>query len=236
MSSPQQTSNIRHPAIAPSGKKSGDKFSWGGARAGAGRKNIKGEGSHLKRPKIAKTTPTLVTLKLKTSAPHPRRQEFFDLFRDACSAAREFGIRIHAFHFVRREISLIVECRSNMVLTQAMKSLCIRLSKNTNKNLRRKRKPSIGSIFAKRFELELLASEHDVISAYHRMFIPNKIDRHLMTDPYSSALFVPYWNELLGARWKSHFATPSQTLIEQRKKNFSNFMNISSRKSQASIS
>lgn len=199
---PQQTLQLRN-------------FTHGGAREGAGRPNLRGEGAHMRRPKLIWNAPLYVILKTRDDVPSLKKGKYFQAFVEAAHASKVFYIRIVAYKVQSKTIELIVECANNTVLTQGLKSISIRLAKNINKELRKSGNRRKGSLFYRRYHLQILKEPALLWATLNKMF-PLPKDKKTF-DEFSSELFFASWETLYGSKWKTSFRAPNKNWIEARK-------------------
>jgi len=127
---------------------------WGGARAGAGRKpNGRWAGvSHLGRPVHSRHHPLHVTLRVRQGLSTLREHELFLEVRRALAAGRErFGFRLVHFSVQRDHLHLLAEARDRRALSRGVQGLSIRVARAINRRLRRH-----GRVFADRYHARAL--------------------------------------------------------------------------------
>ena len=133
---------------------------WGGARAGAGRKPT-GERAgvtHARRPALDARHPVLVTLKVRRDAPNLRTQAPMGAIRRAFSAAcGRLGVRLVHFSVQSNHLHLIVEAGGKRALSRGMQGLAIRVARRVNGAIGR-----AGSLFADRYHARALATPREV--------------------------------------------------------------------------
>src|SRR5205085_11354574 len=104
---------------------------WGGKRAGAGRKpNGRRAGiAHTPRPAIDDRRPVHVTLKVR-GMPNLRSDRMMAVMRESLRHAKErFGMRVVHFSVQRDHVHAIVEAMCQPALARAVQGLAIRLSR-----------------------------------------------------------------------------------------------------------
>lgn len=136
---------------------------WGGPRPGAGRKP-KGAFSgvsHLARPRITRATAALVTFDLVAGLPSLREHAAGAVVRRALGAVHgRRGFRLLAPALYPEHLHLLVHVRSTGALSEAMKSLCVRLARGLNGVWGRR-----GDVFADRYEVRVLRDERELRAA-----------------------------------------------------------------------
>src|SRR4051812_23399165 len=85
------------------------RFGHGGARAGAGRKNLTGLQAHVKRPRLSPREPLHVTLRLVDGLPSIRRKDGFRSLREAVGTARKKGFGVVHYAILSNHLHLILE-------------------------------------------------------------------------------------------------------------------------------
>jgi len=113
---------------------------WGGKRAGAGRKATLGRSGvpHRVRPIHSEHHPLHITLRAERDLPSLRRQRVFaELRRDFTSASR-LSFRIVHFSVQSNHIHLLVEAHDKSALSRGMAGLAIRLARSVNRVLSRR--------------------------------------------------------------------------------------------------
>jgi REP element-mobilizing transposase RayT len=165
--------------------------SWGGSRAGAGRKRraIRPQVPHRARPAHEVSHPVHVTLRAAFRS--LRTQFVFPTVRAAISAANRRSperFRVVEFSVQADHIHLIVEADSRGALIDGVRGLSVRIARNVNRLVRRK-----GTFFSDRWHGRALKCPRAVrhalvyVLANHRKHRPQV---SLIIDPYSSA---PYF-------------------------------------------
>jgi putative transposase len=167
----------------------------GGKRKNAGRKP-KGERalvSHDARPRFAKPTPALITLRMANHVWSLRSGRSFRRIGAAFEKARErLGMRLIEFSVMGNHLHLIVEADDSASLSRGMQGLNIRIAKSLNAMMGRK-----GRVFADHFHSRLLKSPAELTIAI--AYVLGNAAKHFgetFLDGYSSV--VPAARGLLG--------------------------------------
>ncbi len=174
--------------------------SWGGRRAGAGRKRKKPASvPHAKRPPLSRHHPVHVTLKLRSSLPPLRRKREYEALLAAFDGGKQrFGFRLTQFSVLNNHLHLIVEAADRRSLTCALAGLVIRLAKALNRLWRRK-----GRVFRERFHEHVLKTPLEVRRALlyvlrnafkHGALLPARTTP-VSVDPFSSGRWFDGWSE-----------------------------------------
>jgi REP element-mobilizing transposase RayT len=137
---------------------------WGGRRAGAGRKP-KGEKagvSHLKRPRVTAHRPVHVTLRVAADVPNLRRATMAKVVIAALGAgkrgpATQLGFGLVHFSVQNNHLHLICEAKDNAALARGVKGLCVRVAKAINRVRGGK-----GRVFSDRYHAHVLATPREV--------------------------------------------------------------------------
>ena len=166
---------------------------WGGARAGAGRKpkGRRAGVSHLKRPRFAARHPVHVTMRMLPSVGFLRGAKRYRAIESALRMARErLGVRIVHFSVQGTHLHLLVEAEDAAALARAVQGLAIRLARALNRVAHRK-----GKAFADRYHGRVLRTRLEVALAIR--YILQNFRHHLREDvaprgedPCSSAMWL----------------------------------------------
>ncbi len=176
----------------------------GGRRPGAGRKP-KGERagvSHHGRPKVARSTPVHVTLKVLSHVWNLRSRRSLRAIEAALEGAKSWKtFRVVHFSAQGDHLHLVVEADGQRALSSGMQGLTIRLAKGLNRLMGRR-----GKVFADRFHAHVLETPSEVRNclAYvllnhrsHRARGGERVGRGVV-DPFSSAASFDGWTERPG--------------------------------------
>ena len=166
---------------------------WGGKRAGAGRKprGARAGVAHRSRGAWTRPMPLHVTLRM---APHVYNLRSRRSFRVIAAALRvgadRFGVRVVEFSVQGNHIHLLVEAPNRQALARAIQGLTIRVAKGLNRMMGRK-----GRVFDDRYHARVLRTPTEVRHAIH--YILDNARKHAAqrgetyapgyVDPYSSA-------------------------------------------------
>jgi len=140
------------------------KFTWGGAREGAGRKPLprgKRRVEHGRRPVLGKNQPVHVTWRLLPHVYNLRsKRGFRAILRAFVPSAERYGVRITHFSVQGNHLHVIAEAGEGAAFTRAMKGLAIRVAKGLNKMM-----GTEGAVFADRYHAHVLRSPPEVRNA-----------------------------------------------------------------------
>jgi putative transposase len=134
--------------------------SWGGARAGSGRKprGQKAGVSHRPRDQLASRFPVHVTTRVVAGLPKLRNRRVFAVVREAFVAGCErFGFRMVHYSVQSNHLHLLVEARDRRTLSRGLQGLLIRVAKALNRLWERK-----GCVFADRYHDRILRTPREV--------------------------------------------------------------------------
>lgn len=114
------------------------KSSWGGSRAGAGRKRTSSEQPHRARETFEKRTLVHVTMKVAKGVKNLRGQRIYREIQGAIEAAaarpdaiiRDYAVLDDNFHF-------IIDAENDAALSAATRGLAIRIARTVNPTLNR---------------------------------------------------------------------------------------------------
>ncbi len=189
-----------------------EKKSWGGRRAGAGRKKILlSEPSHIKREIVTQKTPVHVTLKIHKGLPSLRQTNIFLLIAKAIAKARSHGLRVIHFSVQSNHLHMLVEANSHHEFVRGMQSLTIRLAKAIKKSLG-SAGDKIAKVFLGRFHSRVLKSPAEVKRALR--YVLQNTAKHLgrgkreplVLDQCSSVHMLENPRTLFGSRAETKYA------------------------------
>jgi len=172
---------------------------WGGRRAGAGRKPGLNSGlPHVARKRFGKPLPAHVTLRLRSDVPSLREvpivQEIERTFAVGCTRP---GFRLVHYSLQGNHAHLIVEAQDRHALARGMKAIGARLARAVNRIADR-----TGPVLADRYHLHLLPTPKEVRTALryvllnarrHTGMVRTKLGRAVRLDPASSARWFDGW-------------------------------------------
>ena len=174
---------------------------WGGKRAGAGRKRAADRATpqHRARPTLCGRDPLHVTLRVVRGLPTLRSQVLMGVFWRACRAARDrAGLRIAEYSVQSDHIHLVVEADGTRELSRGMLGFASRLARRLNRALGRR-----GKVFASRYDGRVLDSPRRVRAAL--VYVLQNARKHGLplaprtVDPCSSAAYFNGWSERVEA-------------------------------------
>jgi putative transposase len=135
---------------------------WGGSRAGAGRKPlVPGRAPHVCRPLLASRFPVHVTMKIDESLPD-LRDEHICWQIEECLRTGKGGERFRLVHYsiLTHHLHLIVEAANAEELTEGIRGLSIRLARRINRIAGRR-----GRVFVDRYFARLLKTPRQTRAA-----------------------------------------------------------------------
>ena len=201
-SRPRRTSQLALPLPAP-------RSTWGGRRAGAGRKVTKQTVLHRARPFHDKNHPVHVTMRAGLAVKSLRRSPVVAAIgqairaaslSDGAAAARRRTFRVIHFSIQPDHLHLVVEATSKQALARGMQGLSSRLARRINRTLGRR-----GRVFRERYHARPLATplevRHGIVyvltnCAKHPELVPDlgtaPVDG---IDPCSSARWFNGWKQ-----------------------------------------
>jgi putative transposase len=166
---------------------------WGGKRAGAGRKpSGKQPGlPHTTRPEHQRREPLHVTLRAKRGLPSLRLQTVFSNVRKALAHTSHDWFRLLHFSVQSDHVHLMLEARDKKHLSKGMRGLTIRVALSVNRALRRRR----GKVWADRYHARALRTPREV--RHGLVYVLANWKKHLLGangfDPCSSAWWFEGW-------------------------------------------
>jgi REP element-mobilizing transposase RayT len=195
---------------------------WGGARAGAGRKRkgVRDCVSHRTRPTFAGRFPVHVTTRLRNGLPSLRRDVARRALERVFAAGSErFGFRLIHYSIQTNHFHLIVEASDRRALSRGMQGLLVRVVRALNSLWRR-----AGPVFSDRYHAHILRTPREVKHAL--AYVLHNARHHGIAtrgiDPFTSGAAFDGWREgtresiarartvvpartwLLGVGWRRH--------------------------------
>ncbi len=182
---------------------------WGGRRAGAGRKRKapRTRVPHRARPKLAARFPVHVTVRLLDGLPRLRGFALAKILRRAfVRSCNHDGFRICQFSIQGNHIHLICEAKSRAALSRGVQGWKIRVTKGLNQPWHRR-----GTVFDDRYHLEIMKCPRQVRNGI--CYVMQNARRHGQplpawaggVDPFSSAWYFHGWRD---DRWRRGLAPP----------------------------
>ena len=172
---------------------------WGGRRAGAGRKSSNGRPGikHEQRKRVNGNEPMHVTMRIVRGLPSMRKKQTYAIVKMAIEiASKREDFAVVQYSVQRDHLHLMIEADGNASLARGIQSLTVRLARNLNKLLRRK-----GPVFSDRYHLRILKTPRETYLALG--YILNNARRHAhkesvhvdddFVDPISSAFTFDGW-------------------------------------------
>ncbi len=135
---------------------------WGGKRAGAGRKSRDGRKHmpHRARSTHDKNHPVHVTLRAVKALPSLRKQTVYVAVRGALADTWREWFRVIHFSVQSDHVHLIVEADDTITLSRGMAGLTIRLARAVNRAAGRK-----GKVFSERYHTRELSTPRETRNA-----------------------------------------------------------------------
>lgn len=169
--------------------------SWGGRRAGAGRKRVgRARVPHVVRPALSRHHPVHVTLRLAAGIASLRERARYLVIRAQLKIAKDrLGFRLIHYSVQSNHLHLIAEADDREALSRGLKGLQIRIARALNKLLKRK-----GSVFGDRFHAHALKTPREVRHAI--AYVLRNAQKHGVKltsehDPFSSAAYFAGWKQ-----------------------------------------
>jgi len=166
---------------------------WGGKRAGAGRKprGARAGVAHRSRGEWSRPVPLHVTLRMAPHVYNLRSRRSFRVIAAALRVGAErFDVRVVEFSVQGNHIHLLVEAPDRRALARAIQGLSIRVARGLNRMMGRK-----GRVFDDRYHARMLRTPTEVRHAIR--YILDNARKHAAqrgetyaagyVDPYSSA-------------------------------------------------
>ena len=176
---------------------------WGGARAGAGRKKSKGSSdpAHRPRPAHKRYEPAHVVLRTRSDVMRLRRGEVLRAIRGALRrSASHVAFRVVHISIQHNHLHLLVEAEHKLALSRGMQGFAIAAARAINRSGRR-----TGKVFAFRYHATPITNPRQARHALayvlnnwrrHREDQRSQAARKAAIDPYSSAIVFDGWSEV----------------------------------------
>ena len=165
---------------------------WGGRRAGAGRKPSFGRRSvmHRPRPSHDARCPVHVTLRVGAGIGSLRGPGLFGAVRRAMARASDDGFRLLHFSVQTDHVHLLVEAKGTSTLRSDVQGLAIRIARAVNRALGRR-----GRVWGDRYHARILRTPREVRNAL--VYVLANWRKHVPgargLDPCSSARWFAGW-------------------------------------------
>lgn len=166
---------------------------WGGRRAGAGRKPtaIRPEKRHLPRPGHRARFPLLVTIRARPDLPSLRSRSTFEVLSAALVRTNRQDFRVTQFSVQTDHLHLIVEAASREALIRGLQGLSGRTAIAVNRHLRR-----TGKVWNARYHARALRTPREVRNGL--VYVLQNFRKHLRAatgiDPRSSSRWFEGWS------------------------------------------
>ena len=171
---------------------------WGGQRAGAGRKPAPGRRpgvAHCARPPHSAAHPVHVTLRTGHAVRCLRAGRVFPAVLRALAAASHEGFRILHFSVQDDHLHLIVEADDTRALGRGLRGLAIRVARALNRALGRR-----GRVWGDRYHARALTTPREV--RHCLVYVLRNRSKHCEgergLDPCSSAMYFDGWRQPVG--------------------------------------
>jgi len=170
---------------------------WGGKRAGSGRKRTSGRAGvpHRARPNHSEHHPVHVTLRAERRLPSLRRQLVFAELRRDFVRASHASFRVVHFSVQSNHVHLILEAHDKLSLSRGMAGLSIRLARSVNRVLTRR-----GRVWSDRYHARTLRTPRETRQAL--VYVLMNFKKHAGpsargVDAMSSAVWFDGWKDPL---------------------------------------
>ena len=168
--------------------------SWGGRRAGAGRKpsGRRTGVPHRARPTHHASHPAHVTLRARAGLPSLRTPRLFPVLRCALAKTSRRGFRLLQFSVQHDHVHALVEADGHDRFIRGSQGLAIRLAKAVNRSLGRR-----GKVWLERYHARALRTPREVRNAL--VYVLQNARKHIRgvngLDPCSSASWFTGWTQ-----------------------------------------
>ena len=206
----RRSSSSRNPSRAARPRRRGQlgfEFrTWGGKRAGAGRRpKVAGRPGvpHRPRPEWARRLPVHITLRMAPEVYNLRSRRSFRAIELALRlGADRFDVRMTSFSVQGNHMHLLVEAPSRTALARAVKGFSVRVAKGLNKMMRR-----TGRVLGDRYHAHVLRTPTEVKRAIAYI---RKNASHC-----TSSLSARKSKRQLSRRWCGTLLRPRTRLLQQ---------------------
>ena len=203
---------------------------WGGRRAGAGRKKVSTQTVvHHRRPKHSRHNPLTITLRVVDGVPSLRSKKVFRIVSKALLLANTRGkhaahFRVTHFSVQSNHVHLVAEASNAQRLSRGVQGLAVRVARRLNLALGRR-----GRLFSERYHSRPLKTPREVRHALAYVLLNER--RHLAAerglslppwyfDPCSSSAEFDGWRPIFGlsppAIAARQVTVPAQTFLLTR--------------------
>jgi putative transposase len=166
---------------------------WGGKRAGAGRKPLSGRAGvpHRARPDHSRHHPVHVTMRARRGLPSLRRQIVFAELRKDIARASRASFRLVHFSVQSNHVHLLVEANDKVSLARGIAGVSIRLARSVNRVLSRR-----GHVWTDRYHARALRTPRETRHAL--VYVLMNFKKHCASaargiDAMSSASWFDGW-------------------------------------------
>jgi len=167
-------------------------LTWGGKRAGAGRKpnNARPGIWHVQRPAHDRAHPVLVTLRAGRQVPSLRSERIFATLRTALAAANRRDFRVLHFSVQVDHVHLVVEADAHKAFVRGIQGLAGRCAAAINRAAARR-----GAVWSDRYHARALRTPREMRAAI--VYVLQNFRKHLrappVIDPRSSGPWFDGW-------------------------------------------
>jgi putative transposase len=166
---------------------------WGGRRAGAGRKRNPGSTRnvpHSRRPTHCARHPVHVTMRLSRGLPNLREQALSSLITQAYRDGRRLDFRFVHHSIQATHLHILVESDDRTALSRGAAGIAARIARRLNRRLGRH-----GKVFPDRFHLRSLRTPREVrnVLVYVLLNVRKHGGRSAGIDPRSSGAAFDGW-------------------------------------------
>jgi REP element-mobilizing transposase RayT len=178
---------------------------WGGKRAGAGRKRLAARATpaHRRRPTVSRHHPLHVVMRVCPEVGRLRRRRGYAALRKAIATTLSRpDFRVVHVSIQHDHVHLIVEADDRRALTRGMRGLAVASARQRNAVLAREGVARRGQVFAARYHATAIRSPRQARSClayvlnnwrHHREHLVGSAARRARLDPYSTAVCFDGW-------------------------------------------
>jgi REP element-mobilizing transposase RayT len=173
---------------------------WGGRRAGAGRKNKTRAVNHHRRHRMYINRPQHITIRMVDKLPSLRQRWFLYEFQRRARRAKKFNFFVLHFAILGNHLHMIVECKSNRAMELGMRSLIGSLAKTFRaRTYQAGYGPKHGSICNGRYFAKPIRTARQMRQTIRYVLMNFAKHKQLIAhiDEFTSAAAFRHWSKLL---------------------------------------
>ncbi len=183
---------------------------WGGKRAGAGRKRAAARATpaHRTRPALSRHCPVHVVMRACPDVGRLRRPQAYRAMRKAIATSLSRpDFRVVHVSIQHDHVHLLVEADDRRALSRGMQGLTIAAARQLNAAIARGGRARCGQVFPARYHATVIRTPRQMRSClayvlnnwrHHREDVAGPAQRRAAIDPYSTAIRFDGWRGIVG--------------------------------------